>query len=109
MGNAKLYEVHVFGRWPDRFYVVNLKTGERYPQNQFPKSFEGKDITYLNSIVEMVPEDGTRPEDGTYCLGVGSWPFHGVCLAFNATDAFHEDLQEFNDRIALAGILKSNN
>ena len=103
MGNEKLFEVHVFGRWPDRFYVVDLQTGKKYPQNRFPQSFEGKDINYLNSIVKMIPEDRTPPEDGNYYLDIGTWPFHGICLAFKASDALKKRLEDFENEIIMAG------
>ncbi len=109
MGNAKLYEVHVFGRWPDRFYVVDLQTGTRYPNNQFPKSFENQDIDYLNSIVKMIPEDGFPPGNGYYFLEKGSWPFHGICLAFKASEALKKRMKDFENEIIMAGNANTSN
>ena len=106
MANSKMFELHVLDTNPDRFYVINLRSGEKYPLNQFPKCFENMDLEYLNSIVEVIPEiseGALSVTDGTYCIVKGSWPYYGLFIGFNASEEFEKKRQDFNDRISEAG------
>ncbi len=113
MNQQKLYELHVLGLWPTRFYVIDLRTGNRYQDNRFPKEMENLDLTYLNSIIEVIPEgkDAIPKEQGTYFICAGWWPFTKLGISFEWSKEEkerQEETRKFEDAIIMAGCDDTN-
>ncbi len=114
MNSQKLYELHVLGLCPTRFYVINLQTGERYPNNHFPKEMERFDLTHLNSITIVIPEgkDAIPKEQGAYHICAGWWPFSKFGITFEwsvAEKERQEEKRKFEEAIIMAGYDDTSN
>ncbi len=103
MNSQKLYELHVSSILS--YFVVDLQRGISYPKNQFPPEFAHMDLEYINAITEVVPGPNVAQKDeGTFFIRHRIWPFKGLTIDFEYSEAAKKKMEEDEDELVMAGL-----